>query len=303
MPNVASHGADWVPGNMPYGVFRQQGLKFAMRYVVPSIPGKMITSEEVRNAHSWGVDLGFIYETTGRTWDGGYDAGVRDGVAAASALRTLGAPQSCAAYHAVDMQVGQAVIGTVMDWVRGLITGMRPYRTGLYGQLLVVDYAAAIYPQVFRWQTEAWSSGQISPNADMLQLGSASIAGIDTDVDVAYVPHFGQWYANPSQQPPALHGDDMISGELTPVDIVGYPFPEGSATTVSLYTDTGLVADEPQSVRVALFSKAKGYSQIETVELHTAAPFSMLMQEHDVCAVSFKRTTADGNHVIGFSVS
>lgn len=303
VPSVTKHGGDWVPPGMDYGLYRRQGMQFAMRYVVPSIAGKCVTLPEIKDAHAAGVDIGFVYETTGTTWNGGYDAGLADAFTASSVLGRLGVPKTCAVYHAVDVQVGQQVMSTVMEWVRGLLDGMRPYRAGVYGQYLVVASAGALYPHVLTWQTKAWSGASIYPRTDLLQLGTSRMSGIDIDIDIAYVPFFGQWTADPANQPPALNGEDMISGTLDPIDTQGRPFPAGSATTVAVFADTGLMAGAAQKVRVALYSDTHGWSQIVDVDLQHAVPYVIKFAEHDVSAVSFSRKTGDGSETIGFSIS
>lgn len=303
MAPIVLHGADWVAPGMSYKRFREQGLSFAIRYAVPSIAGKMIDLREVAQAHAAGVDIVLVYETSGATWEGGYSAGYADGVAAYAALRSLGAPYTAACYHAVDSPVPDAQMPVCRAWLDGVIHGMSRYRTGVYGEYSVVEMAASSFPHALRWQTKAWSGGSISPKADILQLGSNSLFGINVDIDVAYTSHIGQWYANPVQQPPSLTGEDMISGQIPSHAVTGVAVPEGSATKVLLYADTGLMGDEAQKVRVAVWSKAKRYSQITEVTINAADPIPVSFLEHDVMAVSFSRGETDGLHDVSFVIA
>jgi hypothetical protein len=288
---------------MNYQEFRRQGFSFALRYVVPSIPGKSVSLSEIGQAHAADIDVAFIYETTGQTWQGGFSAGKLDGESAYAAMRALGAPVSCAVYHAVDQQVFPSAMSRVIDWARGLIAGMGPYRIGIYGEFDVVEAVAHVFPDLFRWQTKAWSSGRISQQADVLQLGTSMVGNLSIDIDVAYQPHIGQWYANPQNQPEPSQGDEMPSGDILPNEVTGRPIKPGSATAVYLYADIGLNGGFEQSCRVALHSEAKGYTQIVEAKLLTAQPYVINMEEHDVDAVSFDRRTEGGSFPLGFLIA
>lgn len=299
---VYAHGGDWVPAGISYKVYRELGYKFAMRYVVPSIPGKLISLPEVASAHANGVDMVFIYETSGATWQGGKQAGLVDGEIAHNMLKELGAPYSVACYHAVDTQVSSGQLARMGDWLDGVITGMAQYATGVYGEFAVVEFAARAHPDVYRWQTKAWSGGSISELAHLLQLGATDIGQFQIDIDVAYAPHFGQWYADPNQQPDNLNGDGMIQGFIPPVETIGVPFRMGTYTTLVLYCDTGLFHNEPQEVRIAIHSNGKGYSQIQTIKLQAATPVTVTFEQHDVNAISFSRNAGSGYAEIGYAI-
>lgn len=299
---VYGHGGDWVPAGMPYAEFRKLGYTFALRYVVPQIQGKLVTIQEIAAAHKAGVDVGFIYETSGTTWQGGRNSGLADGELARKVLIALGAPYSVACYHAVDSQALPGQIHTVQDWLEGVMTGMAPYQTGVYGEFDVVEMARANYPHVLRWQTKAWSEGRISQSAHMLQLGATDIGGFQFDIDVAYTPMFGQWYADQRKQPDNLTGDGMIVGFVPPVTKVPVPFRAGGFTTLALYCDTGLSGNQEQKVRVAIHSHGKAYSQIHDQVILNATPQVITFTEMDVDAVSFERLVNDGSAEIGYSI-
>jgi glycoside hydrolase-like protein len=299
---IVPSGGDWVTPGMNYAEFRRAGHTFAMRYAVPSIAGKSITRAEVDSAHKAGVDIGLIYETTGQTWQGGAIAGQKDGRAARAALAALGAPWTVACYHAVDSQVADNEISTAMAWLKAVSDAMKPWRTGVYGQYSVIETAHANYPSIYRWQTQAWSSGHVSQWADILQLGTSVIGGIKLDIDLAYIPQFGQWYADPSKQHIPTPEDDVISGTIQPMDKVAVPIPAIAPSSIMLYVDLGLYANDVQRVRVAMHSAAKGYSQIVNETLSTSAPLTITFEEHDVNAVSLARDAGSGVAPIGFCI-
>lgn len=299
---IVPSGGDWVSPDMPYAEFRKAGHTFAMRYAVPGIAGKMISRNEVAVAHSHGVDIGLIYETTGATWRGGVTAGKADGIAARQALESLGAPHSVACYHAVDAQVADSEMWVVRDWLTAVAAEMKPYRTGVYGQASVMDMARSLDPSIFRWQTQAWSAGRVSQWTEILQLGSTSFAGINIDIDLAYLSDFGQWYANPAKQPQPQKGDTMITGHVNALETLSIPVPPNSPTYIMLMCDTGLFAGAVQQVRVAIRSKAKGWSQIVNQALHSADSVTIPFDEHDVDAVSLSRNPEDGVAPVGYTI-
>lgn len=296
-------GGDWVNPGMPYGEYRVKGHSFAIRYVVPSIPGKMITRSEVNAAHAANVDMAFVYEIDGTNWRGGAVQGKKDGEVARIALMSLDAPESVACYHAVDESIAPQDMIRLQSWFAAVIASMTPYRAGIYGQFTVIEMAFQHDPQAFRWQTRAWSSGHVSHHADILQLGKQDIAGISVDVDIAYSDHFGQWYANPAKQPVKPEDREMPQGQIAPLVAVSVPINNVAWSDVMLYCDTGLHGNQPQRVRVAAYSQSKHYSQIEEVILTSADPHVIRLAERDVIALSFSRTTGDGDAAIGWTVA
>lgn len=210
MPQQAiSQGLDFVPAMPDYKAFAKTGYHFAIRYVVPSIPGKMVGAAEIASAHSFGVDVGFVYETSGTTWQGGSAAGDADGTAARDAMSSIHVPAGCVCYHAVDSQVPDSELSIVLDWVSGLVAKMPPYHVGIYGQYSVMRAVHAAYPTMPLWQTPAWSNGLVFSPLTLWQGQQATINGITGDVDLLYVKEWGQWSATSNQPPPVIPGKEI----------------------------------------------------------------------------------------------
>jgi hypothetical protein len=287
---------------MPYGEYRTAGHSFALRYAVPSIPGKLITRNEIDAAHKAHVDVGLVYETTGDTWIDGAAQGTRDGETGRITLQSLGAPDTVAMYHAVDSPVAPSQMSMCMAWLGAVIQAQKPYRTGVYGQYSVVEAAYARYPQAFRWQTPAWSQHMTSKHTDILQLGTSSVAGIQIDIDLAYSDHFGQWYADPSKQPHNPSEEAMQPSLIPPVSTITYTMPAGQYSKVTLGCDIGMIGNHPQKVRIAALSVQHGYSQITETEISTDTPVVVEFVERDVHMLSFHRDVDGGSGIIGFVV-
>lgn len=302
LESVIPSGGDWVSSGMNYKEFRNAGHAFAIRYAVPSIAGKMVTRGEIALAHDAGIDICLVYEVNGTSWEGGQRNGAIDGHQARLALESLGAPETVACYHAVDSQVSEGQINTCMEWLRAVRDNMVPFRTGVYGQYSVIEAAYTLDSSIYRWQTQAWSSARVSQHVDILQLGSQSFDGINIDLDVAYTNRIGQWYANPNSQPIPASEDHMITGQVAPLETVSIPVPPLSPTYIMLMCDVGLFAGAAQKVRVAVRSKAKGWSQIIDQALTTADSTTITFKETDVDAVSLSRSPEDGAAPVGFAI-
>lgn len=295
-------GGDWVEHGMDYKLYRDHGYTFAIRYIVPSIPGKLIGLGEIEAAHRNDVDVLFVYETSGTTWRGGYDAGYVDAVTARRELQRLGAPHSVACYHAIDEQVWDTSIATAMKWLTGIRDGMKPYRAGIYAQFSVVRAAHHALPDVFRWQTQAWSDNQVDSSVDILQLNQTMLGGIEFDIDLAYTGRCGEWYNNPAYQPGSEETDMTIFNEAVAMDKITVPFPAGVYSSIMLGCDVGLFGNQPQKIRVAMHSAAKGYD-VQVIEVGTNVPVEVNFTERDVNQVSFARDVGDGEGIIGIAIS
>lgn len=300
--NRVATGADWFEGMMDYGTFKSNGLRFAMRYIVPQIQGKMIQHAEIMAAHALGIDLGFIYETNGISWRGGGTEGLVDGAAARMALKSIAAPETCAAYLTIDSQAMPADVSTVLSYINAARKMLSPYRCGVYGEFAVVEAAYMHLPDVFRWQTMAWSQGQVSDHVDLLQMGSTTIANVELDIDAAYHPYFGQWFADQSRQPINQIRRDDVNGNIIPNAVTSIPVNPGTASKIMLFCDVGLLQGEPQGVRVAVHSASAGYSQITHEELSHDTPLTVVFTARDVDAVSLSRAPNDGNGIIGYNI-
>lgn len=295
-------GGDWFGGIMDYGAYKSHGFRFAMRYIVPQIPGKMIQHAEILAAHSSGIDLGFIYETDGRTWQSGASGGVIDGTAARLALKSIAAPETCAGYMTIDSQAMPADITTVLQYLSGAAANLAPYKCGVYGEYAVVEAAYTHLPHLFRWQTPAWSHGQESQHVDLFQIGSMMLGGVELDVDAAYQSYFGQWYADPSSQPINPVRSDSMDGNIPANSVASVPVPPGTASKIMLFCDIGMFGGEAQEIRVAIHSVSGGYSQITKVTLGHDVPETLIFTARDVDAVSLSRAPGDGNGTIGYYI-
>lgn len=296
-------GIDTESAALNYAEVKARGYTFVMRYIVPSIPGKLITKSEIAAIHAQQLDLGMVYETTGTTFRMGQKGGLTDGQAARGAMIRLGAPRSCAAYHAIDSQVSASDMPSLIEWAKAVRGAMLPYSTGFYGPFNALSVIKQNLSGVYTWQTSAWSDGQWLSGADMRQQGTVVIGGIDCDVDKILFPDWGQWHWLPTIQPEPKGEALMFSGTVNSNAAVPIPVPAHSVTQVALYCDFVNGASDEQQIRVALHSQSKGYNQIEVVSITSNSPVSLHFTESDVDGVSFRRDPGMGMAEIGYLIS
>lgn len=173
-----------------------EGISFVCRYAATK-GSSSLTAGEAAELHGAGLDVGLIYETTGRAALGGSTAGQLIGAAAASAARALGAPGGTCVYVAeTDFDVQEADMPTVTAFYDAATASLRGagFRSGGYGGLRV---ALALPGHVdYVWQTAAWSTRQWAYGAALQQyMNGVTVAGMTCDRTRAMVGDWGQWRA------------------------------------------------------------------------------------------------------------
>jgi hypothetical protein len=199
---ILLRGVDADSATLDFAGLKTAGYDFVIRYVAPSVPGKSVGSAEVAACHQAGLDMGFVYEVDGTSWRGGKSAGMADATVARAYLASLGAPAETCVYYAIDEPVDPSQLPTVIDWIAGLYLASPPYGVGVYGQYSVMAAARQVFPQVYTWQTVAWSNGLVYGNLDLFQDLPSTFEGVGVDVDNAYLRDFGQWPAHAAPPPP-----------------------------------------------------------------------------------------------------
>jgi Domain of unknown function (DUF1906) len=139
----------------------------------------------------------------------GFDGGVADASTALSLHAAAGGPDSAPIFFSVDDDVStDAWKSTASQWFKGINSVLGVQRTGIYGGVRQVTWAAddgvighsSSAGHCWAWQTRAWSGGARAPMAVLYQstVVTASdpgtvIDGIHVDEDDILAPDFGQW--------------------------------------------------------------------------------------------------------------
>lgn len=139
----------------------------------------------------------------------GFDGGVADANTALSLHAAAGGPDSAPIFFSVDDDVSTDIWeSTASQWFKGINSVLGVQRTGIYGGVRQVTWAAddglvghsSSAGHRWAWQTKAWSGGARAPMAVLYQstVVTASnpgtvIDGIHVDEDDILAPDFGQW--------------------------------------------------------------------------------------------------------------
>lgn len=215
-------GFDFAWGYTPgfIAVLKANEAEFVCRYL--SDPGgKGITAAEAQALIAAGIIVAPIWEVTGTDYTGGYNAGLADGKAAATALRGLGAPAGTYCWFAVDQ--GTTDTASTNAYLRGAKAGTAEFIAQLYGDFVVVEAAAAAGLGDCHWQTYAWSAGDISSRIAMYQYqNGVNVGGVSVDRTRTYKDLSGPWahfapvQPQPAPQPVPVPGPISQDEDMTP---------------------------------------------------------------------------------------
>lgn len=197
-------GVDYSFSRPNIAVLWAAGYRFACRYYSHNTKGKNLTLAEVAvlTANKWWILGNWEYSVDAPLQ--GYAQGEADAKAALTQSRDCGQPDYAPIYFSVDFDVQTHDLATIGAYLDACGDVLGPNRVGVYGGILVVDWALSHNHAAWGWQTYAWSGGQVSKLAHVLQYSNNhAIGGGTVDLDRALKPSFGQWQLG-SKQPPLV---------------------------------------------------------------------------------------------------
>ena len=200
-------GVDFSSGRPSSAALVAAGKRFVVRYLLnDGQGGKGLDATEIADYHAHGIGVVACYEISADGWRGGKARGQVHGAAARAEMLRLGFPSDRPCYFAVDRNVSAADFPTVDAYLEGCAVGMGSVAlVGVYGEADLIDHCAAAKTAAHFWQTYAWSGGDVSTHAHLLQYrNSQSIGGAAVDFDRSIAADFGQW-PKPVTPPPATH--------------------------------------------------------------------------------------------------
>jgi len=195
-------GLDYVRGPS-MAALKSAGVKFVCRYL--STPGnpKNLRQTEATLLRSYGIQIVTVFETTANRALSGRAAGIADARAAQAQLVGLGAPVNAPVYFAVDFDATPAQQAAINAYLDGAASVLGREHVGVYGSFYVVERCRSAGVCKFFWQTYAWSGGQVSAHAHILQYQNGQrVGGASVDFDKAFDLNFGQWSPPISPKPP-----------------------------------------------------------------------------------------------------
>lgn len=170
------------------------GISGAMRYFAQPGSKKIIHRAELDSYLNAGLEVGFVYETTADRTLSGFAAGSYDARAANIMGDGLGVPATIPIFFATDFQPVGGQMSAVHAYYQGA-TAASPRPVGVYGGVDTINTVMAAGYARYGWQTQAWSSGRVSPYACLLQHARAvrNIPGHAIDTNVVLKADHGVW--------------------------------------------------------------------------------------------------------------
>lgn len=185
---------------------KQAGYNFVCRYLASSA-GKRIDAGEVANLFTYDLSIVLVFEDNANQALNGYNQGVADAQEALNQANALGFPSSLPIYFAVDFDISDAQKPAVGEYFKGVCSVLGLERVGAYGGYYLIKYVSENNLATFKWQTLAWSGGQVYPGTHIYQNGQSAFGG-GADVDEALQSNYGQWSKEGEQNMPSLTGLD-----------------------------------------------------------------------------------------------
>lgn len=178
----------------------------AVRYAGTPGRRKNLTAAEFADFDRAGLAVATVYENRAGDYLGGYAAGQRAARAWLADVSGIDERLTRVGHFAVDRDV-VSEWATLRDYFRGINSVIGVARTRGYGEADVVDYLVAhALASGGQWQTVAWSRGERSQHAALLQLAQQiTVGGVRADVNTVLMDDWGQH--NHEE-------DDMTPGEL-----------------------------------------------------------------------------------------
>ena len=163
------------------------GAAGALRYLCHGNGAKRLTSQEAHALRGAGLWIGVVFEDTADRARQGVAVGKADAIFAAAQAAQIGIPPTCPIFFAVDYDASPA---EVKPYFQGCQAARISNPIGVYGSYRVVDTLTA-QGIPYGWQTVAWSHGQRSARAHLLQTVEASVPGTDKNYLLKPLPLWG----------------------------------------------------------------------------------------------------------------
>lgn len=265
---MTTRGVDYAWQHPDPGSLAAAGYSFACRYLSRD-PSKNLTLTEAQALAAHGIWCVANWEYGAQDMLRGYAGGVADAMLALQQATAAGMPKGRPVYFSADWDVTPEQESAVTEYLKGAASVLGADAVGEYAGFYPVRIARDNAAARWTWQTSAWSGGQWDPRGTLRQTGSATVGGVQVDVNEAMVADFGQWMPgrlpapapSPQHSNPARENDMHV--DLKPNAPVVFANPAavlGGTSSLLLASDFGDV-----TVRVATFET--GWS----VQMHTVA--------------------------------
>jgi hypothetical protein len=192
--DTMAKGIDYSFGRPNLDTVKQLGYSFVARYLAVDGGNKLITRTEADQIRSHGLGLILVYEQYAGRAKEGRAAGMADGQTALTQARSVGLPDTRPVYFAADYEATGTDQAAIDEYLRGAADSIGASRVGVYGSYAVVERCFTHGSARFFWQTYAWSAGQVSAHAHILQYRNGqTVGGASVDLNESKQADFGAW--------------------------------------------------------------------------------------------------------------
>lgn len=292
-------GCDYSFSRPKVSVLQAGGLHFAGRYYsTPGNPKNLDASEAVRLL-SHGIDIVTVYETTANWMRGGYQAGAGAARSAEMQAKAAGQPAGSPIFYAADFDADSSARQRITQCLNGVYAYSGRYKVGVYGSYDVCADAVRQHPDIYTWQTLAWSGGRILAYVDIYQNGDTLPGYPDVDIDIAYTAEYGGW-RHWAQQPSLSREEDVtVYVQVVSGQVVSIPVPAGKYSGIMVGSDS---IGEPHplvNVRVASHSQGRGVFDVHIIPVSGTSPMEYTFPDGDVDMVTIKADVASTQNPMG----
>lgn len=190
---VIAEGYDFSHARPGWEAISKSGRTFVGRYLYPEHGGKALTSDEVREYLSHGIDIYTFYEAYAERMLEGRNAGIVDAQTAQRELGVVGLPTNMPIYFAVDWDASPSQQDEIDAYLKGAASVIGADRVGVYGGYYVVKRCYENGTATWLCQTYAWSGGLIYDKIHVLQYANGeTLNGGAVDYNRAYQENYGQ---------------------------------------------------------------------------------------------------------------
>jgi hypothetical protein len=302
MARVYGHGCSFVHDSMAYNDYRRAGFKFAVRHLDPADEESVVVLDEVHRAHSQGVDMCFAVSLNVASAYRSEDIASATGEVARGVMVDMGAPHSVAVYLNIHDNTNPLNSPQLPRWLMAYREALKPYRTGISASGVVPYYVRHHFPGMYVWDRTPWGRDALTYNPDIMSMDYLTVMGVPSTLNVAYSPFFGQWAANPANQPRKEETSVMSSGILEQGINTPIPVDPGSAAKLMLYADIAGINEGTASVRVRFHSAAGGYYYEDSILLSTSEPVTIHFTERDTDGVMLEHVEGTSPAYVTFLV-
>lgn len=189
------------------------------RYIGQDNTGKNLTIPEVKELGNNGIEIVTVFEYGAAQATGGSKQGDIDGKLAVDQTHALGQPYGTPIFFSLDFDVPdyapnsdnpRSKLGPIADYFEAIQNHVALSWIGGYGDYYALKRLSAANLIRWRWQTLAWSGGQVLDHYDLYQNGKKFLGLADVDTHEPGQDYIGQWTSTLVKPPKAVPEAEVV---------------------------------------------------------------------------------------------